>query len=73
MPVIEKYTNAPELEPRNCQGVDPSDKLSRHAAELILNDVEKHQERFLCKVHAATELAQNQVLFAKALIELYVP
>jgi hypothetical protein len=72
MPVIEKYYHAPEIEPRMCQHADPSDKANRHAAELILHDGEKRQEHFLCKSHAAIDLAQNQVLLAKAVIELCV-
>ena len=73
MPVIEQYHHAPGIEPRICQQADPSDKANRHSAELILHDDGKRQERFLCKAHAATELAQNHVLLAKAVIELCVP
>jgi hypothetical protein len=73
MPVIEKYQYELGIEPRNCQGVDPSDKLSRHPAELILNDVERRQEQFLCKKHAATVLSKHSDLLAKAVVELYLP
>jgi len=38
---------------------------------MILHDGTSH-ERFLCKAHAALELAQNHSLLAKALIELYL-
>lgn len=73
MPVIERYQYELGIEPRNCQGVDPSDKLSRHPAELILNDAERGQVQFLCKAHAAAALSKNPNLLAKAVVELCLP
>ena len=70
MPVIERYRHAAEIEPRSCQHSDPSDKATRHPAELILHD--QKQERFLCKKCAALELPPNPVLLAKAVIEMYL-
>jgi hypothetical protein len=72
MPVIEQYHPAAGIEPRICQQADPSDKVNRHFAELILHDGPR-RERFLCKAHAASALAQNHELLAKAVIELCVP
>jgi len=69
--IIERYNHAPGSEPRVCQHGDPADRANRHIAEMILHDGTSH-ERFLCKAHAALELAQNHSLLAKALIELYL-
>lgn len=70
MPVIEKYSYAPELAPRLCQHSSPADKNARHNAEVILH--EGKDERFLCEKCAALELSSNHVLLAKAVIDLYL-
>jgi hypothetical protein len=72
MSVIEQYHHAAEVEPRICQQADPADRANRHPAELILHEGPR-QERFLCKVHAASALAKNLDLLARAVIDLSVP
>jgi hypothetical protein len=71
MPTIERYHATPGVEARVCELIDPSDRSSRHSAELILRDGQKDQ--YLCKAHAAISLSGNKDLLAKAVIELYLP
>lgn len=68
MPIIERYLTTPGVETRVCELNNPSDKSSRHAAELILRDGAKDQ--YLCKFHAPAALPVE--LLAKAVIELYL-
>jgi hypothetical protein len=73
MRLIESYLCAEGVTPRACQLSDPSDKVSRHAAEVILHDDEHGGERFLCKTHAAMVLSKNTFLLARAVVEAMIP
>ena len=72
MPVIERYSFDSAAGPRPCQQSDPALPQHRHEAEVIIHDG-NGKERFLCKEHAASALAHNHELLARALIDMVVP